>query len=315
MNRPHPTLQGGAVVDALLARSPGAWRIVALTRDATQPVAAALTARGVDVATGNCLSRASLDAVFAAVAPVHAVFLVTNPFAARWSGKSNGFTAQGEEAQGINMIDAAAAAGVKHLVFTSVASAGESEVDGKPVETFATKHRIEQHLIATAARSNGLLEYTIIAPVGFLENMTSAYAGLKQGVVPALLKPDHRTQMIACADVGIFARIVLEDVRTWAGKRLEIAGDNTSASAQAAILSRLRGGEPWKVSTPPEWVFSLFVPAAVGRLRLFLREKGTHVDVDACRRLHPGLMTFEQWALSQGMDTREFPRATSCEVM
>ena len=37
----------------------------------------------------------------------------------------------------------------------------------------------------------------------------------------------------------------------------QIAGDVVSAEKNAATLSRLRGGEPWAVVKPPEWVLSV----------------------------------------------------------
>ena len=122
--------------------------------------------------------------------------------------------------------------------------------------------------------------------------------------------------MIACADIGVFVAIALEEQGAWLGRRFEVAGDTTSAEAQAGVLSRLRGGEPWRVKTPPEWVFRMFIPKAVGRLRAFLQQKGTRVDVGACRSVHPGLQSFEDWCRARGFDkkTHRFPPEASCEV-
>ena len=252
--------QGGALINALLTRG-GSWRIVAITRDPASSPARALAARGITLYKADANSRASLDAALAAHAPVHAFFAVTNPFAARWTGGAapRGDTSM-ETLQGVNMVDACKAAGVAHFVFTSVASAGDCVVDGGPVETFDAKWKVEQHLAASG------LPHTILAPVGFFENMQSSFAGLKQGVVPGLLKPvSTRMQMISCKDIGIFAAIALENREAWLGKRFEIAGDDTSAEKQAACLSLLRKGEPWRVKVPPDFVFKLFIPKAVGK--------------------------------------------------
>lgn len=237
--------QGGAVVDALLARGAGEWRIVGVTRDPSQASAVALAARGVTLACADLQVRASIDAVLAAHAPVYAFFCVTNPFSSRWSGGTS-FKTQKEESQGTNAVDAAAAAGVRHFIFTSVASAGESEVDGKPVETFQAKWRVEEHLRSRGAAAG--LPWSIVAPTGFMENLISSY-GLKQGIVPALLGPTTLTQMIAVADIGVFVRMMLEDPARWLGQRLEIAGDDTCAQVQAEAISAMRGGQAWKVTT------------------------------------------------------------------
>ncbi len=298
------------MIDALL--SGGGWTIVAVSRDLNQPAAKSLAARGCILAKADCNDRVSIERVCVEHKP-HAFFAVTNPFATRWTSLSRpGATnTELEYVQGINMIAAAKASGVRHFVFASVASAAESATDGVEVATFAVKARVEAQLVASG------LGYTILAPVGFFENMRSSFAGIKQGVVPGLLAKGINTQMIACADIGVFARIVLSDAESWLGRRLEIAGDNTDAWAQAETLCRIRGGaEKWTVSVPPEWVFKLFIPAAVAKLRDFLAKKGTKVDVAACRALHPGLQTFEAWALRHGMDKPgAFEKPGSCAIV
>lgn len=301
--------QGGAVIKALQAREPGAWKIVAVTRDVAQPAAKALAATGVVLAQADLLKRDTLDAVLAAHAPVHAFFLVTNPFVARWTGKEAPSGKQQDEvAQGTTAVDAAKAAGVRHFVFTSVASADDCIVDGEEVEIFAAKHRAEKYLQASG------LPHSIVAPSGFFDNMLSSFAGIKQGVVPGLLKKGVRTQMIASADIGVFVALLLHEGPL--GQRLEIAGEDTDAWRQADTLARLRN-EPdqWKVSVPPDWVFKVFIPKPVRRLRDFLAKKGTKVDVEACRRLHPQLMTFEDWCRAEGLDKRQLDAPSRCVVM
>lgn len=280
--------QGGAVVDALLSRGgTAAWKIIVVTRDPSSAPAKALAARGLAIVRADANDRKSLDDALALHAPVHGFFCVTNPFASRWQG---GAAPKGDVAmetrQGIHMVDACKAAGVQHFVLTSVASAGDCLVDGAPVETFQAKWEVEQHLVRSG------LPHSILAPCGFFENMESPFAGLKQGVVPGLLQ-DTRVQMISCVDIGVFAAIAFENRDAWLGRRMEIAGETTSAAMQAATLSALRGGEPWRVKVPPEWVFKLFIPKPVARLRAFLQKKGTKVDVEACRAVHPGLMNCE----------------------
>ena len=267
--------QGGAVIDAMLEKTedyyPDMWEIIGMTRDPTQAASLALEKRGVSMVKGDCNDRESLRKLLDIHKP-YAVFAVTNPFAARWTGGRPAATdTNAETAQGINLVDCSVAAGVSHFVFTSVASSHDSDPDGKgPVETFAAKAKVEDHL----AKSG--LSYTILGPVGFFENMTSSFAGIKQGVVPGLIKEGVNAQMIATKDIGWFARMVLCDPQPWLGKTLEIAGDNTNAWVQAATLKRIRGGgENWKVSVPPDFVFALFIPKAVGRLCVLLSPQST----------------------------------------
>jgi uncharacterized protein YbjT (DUF2867 family) len=307
--------QGGALINALLTatetNNPLHWKVVAVTRDPSQDVAKALEARGCILRKADCMDRASLVRVLEEFRPPF-FFGVTNPFTARWTGLSRpGQTdTDAEFVQGVNMIEAAKAAGcVQHFIFTSVASASDSAVDGEEVATFAVKARVEIHLVSSG------LPYTILAPVGFFENMTSSFAGIKQGVVPGLLRQGINAQMISCVDIGIFARIILQDPQTWLGRRLEIAGDNTNAWAQCETLARIRGGkETWKVSIPPDFVFKLFIPKAVAKLRDFLAKKGTRVDVEACRKLHPQLMDFQAWCVDACARGSVHPKGTDAKA-
>ena len=254
----------------------------------------------------DALDRASLDRAFAGA---DAVFGVTNPFVgARWTGASSAAPAtdtDGEVTQGKNIADACKACGA-FLVFTSVASA----LDKTGVPTFDAKAAVEDHIRAIG------LPCAIIAPVGFFENMRSPFAGIKQGVIPGLLKKGRKAQMIACDDIGYFAaRAIAGGPGAFAGTRLEIAGDELSADEQCAVLARLRGEEgKWKTSTPPDFVFKLFIPKAVGSLKTFLDERGCRVDIAALRAAHPELKSFEAWCVAEGLDKAVLAKPSLCAI-
>ena len=304
--------QGGAAIKHLQEPRGIKWKIICISRDPSQAAAKALVSQGVVVEKGDANIRSSLDAVMQRHAPVHAMFAITNPFTARWTGGTGAKTdVVAEEKQGCNMIDACKALGpsFEHFVYSSVASAGDSVVDGKGIPSFEAKDKIEKYLEKSG------VPYTILAPVGFFENMTSSFAGIKAGVIPGLLKPSSTlTQMISIRDIGWFTRMVLEDRPTWLGRRLEIAGDSSSIDDKAIILSRLRGGEPFKVSTPPDFVFYLFIPSAISRLKQFLEKKGCHADIAECRRLHPKLMDFEAWCKLEGLDKKKLDAPNMCTI-
>jgi uncharacterized protein YbjT (DUF2867 family) len=100
-------LQGGGVVDALLAR--GAFDVRVASRTPSSDKAKALAARGVQVVKGDLLAPASLDAFFDGA---HGAFVVTN----FWD------PAQGtrEEELGAEAVKAARSAGVKHLIWSTL---------------------------------------------------------------------------------------------------------------------------------------------------------------------------------------------------
>eukprot|EP00887_Chlorella_sp_A99_P006986 scaffold2.g6986.t1 len=101
--------QGGATVRALLQN--GGWRVRALTRDPSSSSAAKLVAQGVDVVRADFDDVESLKAAFAGAT---AVFGVTDFWAAC------GLDAEKERAQGVNLVDAAKAAGVEHFVWSTL---------------------------------------------------------------------------------------------------------------------------------------------------------------------------------------------------
>src|SRR5512141_71829 len=102
--------QGGAVARKLLADG---WKVRALTRDVEKPAAQELAQAGAELVVGDMDSRSDLDAAFQGV---YGAFSVQN----FWL-PNVGF--EGEIRQGKNVADAARAAGIQHLVFSSVGAA------------------------------------------------------------------------------------------------------------------------------------------------------------------------------------------------
>jgi hypothetical protein len=79
-----------------------------------------------------------------------------------------GASAVTEEAPGKALVDEALAAGVKFFVYTSVDRGGDEKSFETPTEIphFASKHRIEHHLVDKAA---GKMQWFILRPVVFME--------------------------------------------------------------------------------------------------------------------------------------------------
>jgi uncharacterized protein YbjT (DUF2867 family) len=297
--------QGGATARRLLKI--GGWDVHVMTRDPESEPAKAIQKEGATLVRGDCLDKASLDAAFAGA---YGVFAVTNPFTKRWTGSGSATTdTEAETVQGINVADACQRLNVRHLVFASVAGAREGTYKVH-VATFEAKWRVEEFI-----RQIGI-PATIIAPTGFFENLRSPFAGIKQGVMPGLLKPGTRTQMISCEDIGWFCANAFEHPEDFIGKRLEVAGDTMTPEQQCETIARVRNEEgQWRVSVPPGWVFKLFIPKAVGTLKEFLEQEGTKVDVEELRKIHPGLMSFEMWLRHTGLDKEALDKPGMCAVM
>jgi uncharacterized protein YbjT (DUF2867 family) len=150
--------QGGAVVQALLTQS---HQVRALTRNSASPDAQRLSEQGVEIAVGEF---SDYDSLVRAVSGVDAVYAMNTPL-------EQGV--EKETAQGIAVTDAAKAAGVGHLVYSSVISA--DRVTGIP--HFDSKYAVEKHIKSSA------VPYTIIAPVFFMDNLLQPWLlpNLRQG--------------------------------------------------------------------------------------------------------------------------------------
>ena len=141
-----------------------------------------------------------------------------------------------ELAQGTNVVDAAKAADVRHLVYSSVGGA-ESQ-DGfylehgwGPIE----KWQIEQHI-----RSLGV-PATILRPAGFMEDFTSPARFFQNGSLNVPWHDDLVMQLIAIDDIGTFAALAFANPDHYLGQAIEITGDRLTAPQLADALSASAG--------------------------------------------------------------------------
>src|SRR5207237_1161004 len=101
--------QGGGLCQAILADPNGGFAVRAITRDPNKDNAKALAAKGAEVVQANLDDIESLKKAFAGA---HGVYCVTN----FWEH----FSAEKEKAQAKNIADAAKAAGVKHVIWSTL---------------------------------------------------------------------------------------------------------------------------------------------------------------------------------------------------
>lgn len=210
--------QGGAVVRALMTRG---HRVRAISRRPDSEGAKRLAASGVEVVAGDLDDAAS---VAKAASGVDTMFLM---------GSSYEAGTEAETRQGITAANGAKAAGIGHLIYSSVADADRET----GIPHFESKYLIEKHIAGLG------IAYTISAPVAFMENTVGPWAvdGLRQGVYAAALPPARVLQQICLADIGAFVAALAERREKVFGKRFDIAGDELSGEEQAKILSEALG--------------------------------------------------------------------------
>src|SRR5688500_12448879 len=101
--------QGGGLARAIMADTNGGFAVRALTRHPNKDKAKALAAAGAEVVKADLDDVESLKKAFAGA---HGVYAVTN----FWEH----FSAEKEKAQAKNIADAAKAAGVKHVIWSTL---------------------------------------------------------------------------------------------------------------------------------------------------------------------------------------------------
>ncbi len=261
--------QGGAVVDALLAR--GA-RVRAMVRRPDEPRVRRLTERGVGIMAGSLDDRVGLGAAMQGAA---AVFALTTPFEAG---------ADAEVAQGRAILAAADDSQVPHLVFSSVAAADQHT----GVPHFDSKAIIENDLAASG------LPYTITAPTYFFDNAMGGLDRIYAGVLDLPLPPDRSLQQLARADLGAFAAKVLLDPKAYLGQRVELAGDAATPAQMADTLSTIVGRPVRHDQTPLESIRNPDMHA----MWTFLNGPGYRVDIAALHEANPDIAwtSFADWA-------------------
>jgi len=208
--------QGGATARELLAKG---HKVRAMTRKPDSPAAREIAKLGADVVAGDLDDAASLER---SLSGAWGVFAVQNTWEAG---------VEREEEQGKRIAEIARRQGVQHYVYSSVASAHRST----GIPHFDNKWRVEEKVRALAFPS-----YTVLRPVFFMENLSSPsfLAGIQQGQLALPLEPETVLQMIAVADIGKYGLWAFENHAALNGREIDIAGDQATMPATAAILSK-----------------------------------------------------------------------------
>jgi uncharacterized protein YbjT (DUF2867 family) len=261
--------QGGAVVDALLARNAP---VRAMVRRPEETAGRRLAARGVEVVAGSLDDPASLGS---AMRDSAGAFALTTPFEAGTDA---------ELAQGRAILGAAADRELPHLVFSSVAAADQHT----GVPHFDSKAILEKELAASG------LSYTITAPTYFFDNSLGGLDRIYAGILDLPLPPDRELQQLARPDLGAFVAKVLLDSAPYVGQRFELAGDAATPAQMAEALSVAVGREVRPEQTPLASIRNPDMHA----MWTFLNGPGYRVNIASLRAANPDIhwTSFAEWA-------------------
>src|SRR5712675_1342824 len=231
--------QGGGLANAILSDKSGGFSCRAITRKTDGDKAKALAARGAEVVKADLDDVESLKKAFAGA---DAVFGVTN----FWEH----FSAEKEKAQAKNIADAAKAAGVKHVIWSTLEDTRKlMKADDKRMPMLQNVYRVPHFDAKSEANA-----YFSGLPVTFL--VTSFYWDnlYMFGLAPqkgadgkyAWAYPMANAKMagMAAEDIGKVAYGIFKAGNEYIGKTVGIVGENLTVAEMGAKLDKGLGIGP-----------------------------------------------------------------------
>jgi len=268
--------QGGAVVDQLVARG---YIVRGMTRKPDGKKAQALVGKGIEVVQGDYGDPASL---LAAMRGVDGVFFYTA-------------FSPNELTHGTNVIEAARASGVMHLIYSLGAAA-----DPENGMQDAMAGQVEMMI-----RDSGI-PYTVLRPVAFMENYRGQQKRITRTGIVDSRAPERIATLIAIEDIGFFVGEAFDNPDVWVGRAENISGDQMTMQELADTFSRVTGQEIRYQRMPLEEYLAMF-PKPLRPLFRWYDEAGYTADTAGWRRKYPDLKTLEQYLGATGWKDWQAP--------
>ncbi|MBI5835992.1 MAG: NmrA/HSCARG family protein [Candidatus Eisenbacteria bacterium] len=290
--------QGGGLARAILSDPDSEFAVRALARNPNSANARQLAGLGAEVVAADL---DDFESVKRAYQGAHGAFCVTF----FWEHLS----AEKETTQALGMAQAARAAGVKHVIWSTFEDTRRwipltddrmPTLHGKyKVVHFDAKAEADQHF-----RDLGV-PTTFLLTSFYWDNLIHFGMGPKPG-------PDGRLQFvlpmgekklpgIGAEDIGKCAHGLFKRGPEFIGKTVGIAGEHLTGAQMAAALSKALGQEVFYSAVPPDVYRSFGFPGAEEMGNMFQFKADFEKvycgarDVALSRALNPQLQTFEQW--------------------
>ncbi len=248
-----------------------------------------------------------IETVAQALSGVDAVFCNTD-FATTDS-------AVGEYNHGVAILEAAKAAGVEKFIWSSLDSAVTLTEGRTPVPHYDSKaavaayinlHRSEEMMRKTV---NGWFteHVSILITAPYMENLQLRLAPKlgdlgdgREGYTFYLPLGDGRYPLISLEDIAWYAVHMLQDWQDWGARDLAVVADNPTGAEIAAQFETATGTPSQYVSVPLEMVRDSIpgIGHDLAAMMEFFQGRDLLTadrDMDQLRRIHPKLMTFEDW--------------------
>lgn len=290
--------QGGGLAHAILSDLRSEFTVRALTRNVNSDKAKDLAKLGADVVTADIDDVESLKKAFKGA---YGVYAVTN----FWEH----FSPEKETAQAKNMADAALAAGVQHIIWSSFEDTRKwVPLEDNRMPTLLGKYKVP-HFDAKGESDKFFqrpgLSATILWTSFYWDNFINFGMGPKKGPDGKLAitfpMGDKKLPGIAAGDIGKCAYGIFKAGEKYKGKTIGIAGGHYTGAQMAASLTRALGKEVIYNSVEPEVYRSFGFPGADEMGNMFQFKRDFEADycgarnLDVSRSLNPSLQSFDAW--------------------
>jgi uncharacterized protein YbjT (DUF2867 family) len=290
--------QGGGLARAILADTKGDFAVRALTRKPASDKAMALAQQGAEVAGADLNDVESLKRAFAGA---YGAFCVTN----YWEL----FSPEKELAQASNMAHAAKAAGLKHVIWSTLEDTRKwVPLTDNRMPTLMGKYKVP-HFDAKGEADDIFvkagLPLTLLITSFYWDNLVFFGMGPKKGPDGKLAitfpMDDKKLPGIAAEDIGKCAFGIFKRGAEFIGKKVGISGENLTAAQMAGAMSKALGKEIRYNAVPPDVYRSFGFPGAddLGNMFQFKRDFNDYYcgarSPEFARSLNPELLDFEAW--------------------
>ncbi|MBI4248681.1 MAG: NmrA/HSCARG family protein [Elusimicrobia bacterium] len=290
--------QGGGLVRAILSDKSGQFAARAITRDPGSDKAKALAAAGAEVIQADVDNAASLRAAFQGAYGAYCVTFF-------WAH----FSPEKELEQAKAMAEAAKAAGLKHVIWSSLDDTRKKvPLSDNRMPTLKGKYKVP-HFDAKGEADRFFLESgvpaTILLTSFYWDNFIYFGMGPKKGpdgkfsiVLPM---GDAKLPGIAAEDIGGCALGVFKKGAALAGKKVGIAGEHLTGAQMAEKFSKALGQPVAYNAVSPKTYRGFGFPGADDLGNMFQYKRDFNADFCAARpiafskEVNPRLQTFDSW--------------------
>lgn len=290
--------QGGGLVHAILNDPRKEFAVRAITRNKGSDKARLLAEKGAEVVEADVADKKSLIKAFEGAYGAYCVTFF-------WDH----FSVEEELAHARNMADAAAAAHIEHVIWSTLEDTRKwVPLDDNRMPTLQGKYKVPH--FDGKGEANRYFEacgvpYTLLHTSFYWDNFIYFGSGPQKGPDGSLLLTfplgDKKMPGIATGDIGKCALGIFRAGETYKGKSVGISGEHLSGQEMADTFSEVLGQEVKYNAVTPETYRSFDFPGADDLGNMFQFKADFEEDFRAARdpefakKINPELLTFRKW--------------------